>query len=150
MDYVISSHELFHDISTLFVGLFIPWVSDHCAIHYTIVSENDKILNDKTKTEKESAPVQFMWDQDSKEKFTKAFNDMGNEIKRIENLDIKDTKNILLLFSNTLIKAAYQSELKEKGIKRGNKKGFPWYDNDCIGAKNQLQKLSKTIKKNPR
>ena len=85
VDYVISSHELFHEISTLFVGPFIPWVSDHCAIHYTIDSEKDKILNHKTKTEKESSPMQFLWDQDSKEKFTKAFNDMGNELNRIEN-----------------------------------------------------------------
>ena len=43
VDYVISSHELFHEISTLSVGPYIPWLSDHCAIHYTIDSEKDKI-----------------------------------------------------------------------------------------------------------
>ena len=69
--------------------------------------------------------MQFLWDQNSKEKFIKAFNDMGNELNRIENLDIKDTENILLLFSNTLIKQLIrQRKLKEKGKKVGTKKGF--------------------------
>ena len=46
---------------------------------------------------------------------------MGNELNRIEKLDIKDTENILLLFSNTLIKTAYNTELKQKGKNNRNK-----------------------------
>ena len=36
VDYIISDYEIFQDISTPRVGPYNPWLSDQCALHFTI------------------------------------------------------------------------------------------------------------------
>ncbi len=146
VDYVISSYELYQDISTLRIGTYIPWISDHCALHFTICCKNDVNLNTNTQKTLEPAPKQFFWGKDSREKFISALSESGNELNQLESLDIRETENILSLFTGTVTGIAHKAELKYKKAKT---KSSPWYDNECIQTKNRLRYLSNMLKKHP-
>ena len=64
VDYVLSSYELFEDIPTLRVGKYIPWISDHCALHFSLSSNIESSSNIGMQ------PKQFFWGTDSYKKFT--------------------------------------------------------------------------------
>ena len=36
VDYLLTSDSLFPQISSLEVGEFLPWFSDHCPLHFTL------------------------------------------------------------------------------------------------------------------
>ena len=59
VDYVISDYELFQDISSLKIGPYIPWLSDHCALHFTISGSEDVSLSEEKTKILELAPKQF-------------------------------------------------------------------------------------------
>ena len=84
--------------------------------------------------------------KDSREKFIRALAACENEFNKIDRLDIKDTENILSTFTNTITTAVHKAQIKKKGQK--TKKSI-WYDNECIRAKNELNKLSNQLKKQP-
>ena len=62
VDYVITSKNLFSSVLSLKVGNFMPWISDHCALHYKFHIEftnskptpNNNILH--------PLPDRFYWD----------------------------------------------------------------------------------------
>ena len=85
IDYTITSQNLFPNVLTFEVGEFLPWISDHCPIHYTIdigkpsngEGTDDSILS--------PLPATWYWDEKSEEKFTGILesNDFKNKIDLI-------------------------------------------------------------------
>ena len=39
VDYVVSDYEAFNNIPSLKIGKYSPWLSDHCALHFELSSE---------------------------------------------------------------------------------------------------------------
>ena len=121
VDYVISDQALFQDISALRVGPYIPWLSDHCALHFFISCNKDISDNKGTKKDLELAPKQFLWGVDSRTKFLSALTSCEDELCEIDRLDTRDTENILSSFTNTVTTIARKAQLKYKSKKAKTK-----------------------------
>ena len=69
VDYLLTSASLFQEISHFKVGEFLPWLSDHCPIHFTLELRNKKQPQVKPTPPKINAPKQFVWSQKGKQTF---------------------------------------------------------------------------------
>ena len=70
VDYVLTSPSKFNQVEFFKVDDFIPWVSDHCVLHYRLVFEETSI-NEKPEKERILGEVYqtSYWDQNSTKHF---------------------------------------------------------------------------------
>ena len=70
VDYFITSSLIFQNVSAFKVGEFLPWLSDHCPIYFTLELRNKiEIVNSNNKKSKEKSPKQFVWSSTGKQSF---------------------------------------------------------------------------------
>ena len=69
IDYLLTSSALYSKISSFKVGEFLPWLSDHCPIHFTLKLDNEKQLKTQSNVPKTSAPKQFVWSSAGRQTF---------------------------------------------------------------------------------
>ena len=73
IDYAIISQSLYQNVLTFHVGEFLPWISDHSAIHFSVdIMKNMRDENPDT-SPVIPLPTTWLWDDDSAEKFEKLF-----------------------------------------------------------------------------
>ena len=111
VDYVISDFEIFGSISMLKVGKYSPWLLDHCALHFDISNAEGVDLDESSST-KEKVPIQYRWDEDSREKFLKSLLDNEGQLKKVEEMDSRETENLLFCFTKTVSEIASKANLK--------------------------------------
>ena len=120
VDYVISSYHLYNQIDYFQVGKFIPWISDHCPLHYSLKTETK--INLKKRTPKlVKIPNQYFWDTGCKEKLMREFSSETSKIyfDRILN-EIEDADDIAEQVTDVFHVALNNAKIK---IKK-NKKNF--------------------------
>ena len=82
VDYVIASEKLVQLIPLFNVGDFIPWLSDHSPLRFTL-----ELYQTNEREEEESnmqdMPKQFIWTEDGIAKFQKE----PNKTENIQNID---------------------------------------------------------------
>ena len=150
IDYVISSREIFESIPTMRVGQFIPWISDHCAVHFQISTFMEKQMK-KTKKIHTSKQLEFFyWGNDSSEKFMEALRENENELDELNNLNITNTAKIISKFTEIIQNISQKAGLKRKGVKnRRNRNDPSWFDKECRAAKNNLRCQGNIVKRQP-
>ena len=148
VDYVVSDFETFSDISSLNVSKYSPWLSDHCALHFDIFNSEGVDLTENSLT-KEKVPKQYRWGDDSRENFLKSLVDNERELKNVEEMDSRETEELLLRFTKTVSEIAEKANLKVKKQKKSTKKGFIWFDDECAKAKKDLKILNKELQLDP-
>ena len=90
VDYVITSPSTFSKISTLKVGKFTPWLSDHCPISYVLEIQRDLNGNiAKESATKTKAPRQYIRTEKSKKEYldlisTSEFNSLWDKNVEID------------------------------------------------------------------
>ena len=84
---------------------------------------------------KEKVPKQYRWGDDSRENFLKSLVDNERELKNVEEMDSRETEELLLRFTKTVSEIAEKANLKVKKQKKSTKKGFIWFDDECAKAK---------------
>ena len=117
VDYVISDFETFGNISSLKVGKYSPWLSDHCALHFDISNLEGVDLNESSST-KEKIPIQYKWGEGSREKFLNSLVENEGELKKVEGMDSRETENLSLCFTKTVSEIASKANLKVKKHKK--------------------------------
>ena len=148
VDYVVSDFETFGNISSLNVGRYCPWLSDHCALHFDFFESEGVNLIENPIT-KEEVPKQFLWDGDNRENLLKSLADDEREMKNMEDMDSRETEKLLLCFTETVTEIAKKANFKVKKQKKGLKKGFVWFDDECAKTKKDLSKMNKELHSNP-
>ena len=67
VDYVIADYLTFSSIKNLWVGEFIPWLSDHCPLVYNIeLSKQIVTPMENTTNSLKDCPNRLTWDETSK------------------------------------------------------------------------------------
>ena len=72
IDYVITEHEYFDKIAWLQVGNYLPWISDHCAVHFQIVLRNMTECTNSPTPPNKNKYEPFLGGEGSQEKFQKS------------------------------------------------------------------------------
>ena len=91
-----------------------------------------------------------IWGEDSREHFLKSLEENVEELKKVEGMDVRESENLLSSFTKTVSEIADKAKLKVKKQKKGRKKGFVWFDDECIKAKKDLNALSRELQLNPK
>jgi hypothetical protein len=149
IDYVITSQILLQCVLTFKVGNFIPWISDHCALHYTIQTQ---FIPNSPANKGDLYPHTrgFYWDETSSEKFTACLKsaEISDKLKNI--LDINNADTMATEINNILNLAATKSKIKLTRQKPENfKTNAAWYDKECSDIKTKINLTAKLIKKSP-
>ena len=132
------------------VGSFMPWISDHCPLHYTF--QTGSITNPSIKDNNDLYPLEnkFIWDKEATSKFLEGLrSDQGKE--KIMNISSIGDANIMVTELNEALKSVAE-KCKIKVSKTRVRKFVsdnPWYDSECFNMKKEIAKLAKQIKKNP-
>ena len=100
VDYVLASNSIYPSISYLKIGNFIPWLSDHCALRYTLDSclENDSFEQKKPKHSFEK----LFWNEDSPRKFISILGLHEREIDEILNTPETQGKEMVEKFQKLM------------------------------------------------
>ena len=149
VDYVITSKTLFSSVLSLKVGNFMPWISDHCPLHYNFQTEiTHKPTSNKTNLH--PRPDRLYWDNESTGKFIECLksDEVGGKLKTI--LNTNDANEMLIDINEALKSAAIKCKIKvAKKCQLKHSISNPWYDKECLNIKLDIGRQAKLIKKDP-
>ena len=148
VDYVVSDHETFGNIPSLNVGKYSPWLSDHCPLHFSVSSGRGHSLGENPSA-KEKAPKQYIWGEGSRENFLRSMADGEGELKKLGDMDIRETEGLLSSFTKTISEIANRAKLRVRKHRGGQNDGFAWFDDECRRAKGDLGKLNRELQLDP-
>ena len=142
VDYVITAESLFEKISTFQVGEFVPWLSDHCPLKFSL--ELNKIKQSNPINKMVNGPVHFIWSDHSKINFHTQLSKQDTRLKidEIVNSHYEDPTKMSSELTEILIKTAKQANVKTISNKKG-KRNPPWFDSSC----EKLKKRNKIDRK---
>ena len=147
VDYVITTHNLFHKIEYFTVGNYIPWLSDHCALHFKLKLSSSVKPIKQIKTPQTEQYKSFYWDKNSHEKFATGLEKCLNDIEHIKNLPDHNTQDINTALTKMIYKITKIENFKLK--KRVTTKNPKWFDKECIEGKNKMRRIGKWLKTDP-
>ena len=153
VDYFLAPIAFFPKISNFSVGQFVPWISDHCPIHITIVINELKATEIILDKKLENAPPRFVWEENSRNKFVTELNSPHTKERFQALFNSTELKpvNIAAEIKNILLGTARNCKLKTKKMpKQGTSRSEPWFDRECVNIKRQISKLGKELKRDPR
>ena len=126
------------------VGDFIPWMSDHCPIYFSLDLYH-KVEKEKEEIPKTVAPENFVWTDLGKLKFQNMIKS-GEFQKKLDlglKLNYEEPNSVVNFISDTLIEASEKVKIKTN---RNGEEGPPWFDNQCKGLQREIKSLVKEIK----
>ena len=141
VDYVLASQSIYSSITYFKIGDFIPWLSDHCATRFKLLS----CMVPQAKNENPGEKLESLfWDAESPEKFTSILREHEQEISEMLNAP---NANVLNKFQNLIKSIVEEGNFKRRSKKKSN--DAPWFDNDCKKAKEEILIAGKNIKVTP-
>ena len=115
VDYVLTSHSLYHSIKYFKVGKFIPWLSDHCAVRYSL----DSCLKYDYNPEQNKPNVKLeklFWNEESPEKFISILSLHEQEIDAILNSPDIHGKEIVDKFQCLIKNTVQEGDFKKRVV----------------------------------
>ena len=151
VDYLLTSASLFQQISYFKVGDFLPWLSDHCPIHFTIEIYN-KLYNSEPLSipPKIKVPKQFIWSSTGRQKFihTIKTEKFQQKLEASLQMDYTHPNNVVNHISDVLINAAEIANVKSTRQKED--KDPPWFNDLCRKLKQHIKSQGIKIKNEPK
>ena len=151
-DYLLTSESIFDQVSTFKVGDFLPRISDHCPLIFTLEIPNlEKTLD--TKPFVKEAPRQYLWNKSDSDKFLDALKLPENDEKlnAILNLDYTKPNEVVDQITEVLIATADKAKLKKKShCKNISSQQPPWFDTMCVKLKKGIKKGGYNVKMDPK
>ena len=140
VDYLLTSASLFSHVSLFKIGEFVPWLSDHCPIHFTLVFHLE-IQKRNIETPAKSAPKSFMWSEKGKTKFSNILKTAAfqNKVAKCVDLNYAEPNSVVNYISDTLIEAAEKAEIKTR--RYSQEQDPPWFDNPCKRLKQDIKNV---------
>ena len=150
VDYLITSPCIFEKTATFTVGEFIPWLSDHRPVFYTLEIKVHPKSTEPKKTEKNKAPKHYIWTEESKQIFFGHLQttDFDSRLDRIYGLDQSDPNLLVNQTSEMLISVAERAKIKFAKKDRTNDP--PWFDKSCKDMKDSIRNLGKSVRTRPK
>ena len=142
VDYVLTSHSLYHSINYFKVGKFIPWLSDHCALRYRL----DSCLEHDYNSEQKKPDLKFetlFWNEESPEKFISILRLHEQEIEAILNSPDTHGKEIVDNFQCLIKNAVHEGNFKK--ICKKPSTDAPWFDECCQKCKEDVTTIGKSL-----
>ena len=154
VDYLITSAPIFGQVTSLKIGEYLPWLSDHSPLFFTLEillpQDND---TDNPPPSTQCTPKRYIWKSDDSKQFTKALKspDIDKALNEISNLDHTNPNDIVEPLTELLMKTAKKANIKEKTSISETKKSNnpPWFDKECKNLKNDVKKMGRKIKSDP-
>ena len=147
VDYVLASNSVFSSISYFKVGRYIPWLSDHCALRYSL----DSCLKYEDKLETKDTGIKLeklFWNEDSPEKFTSILEMHEQEISSILNVPDANADDIVKKFQNLITAVTKEGNFIKKSGKKPST-DEPWFDNECKRGKEHVTNIGKSLQSCP-
>ncbi len=151
VDYLVASPSVFKNVSTFEVGEFLPWLSDHCPLYFTIelcgVIQRDTQGRGVGRTE---APKQYIWSNDSKQNFLNTLKTAEFQTKLGEcfGTDHSDPNNPVNYITGVLNAAA--EKCKTRFVRRRSHDDPPWFDGSCRDLKESIRSLGRKVRRDPK
>ena len=150
VDYLITSKNLFTSILSMNVGNFMPWISDHCALHFKLQSDIETPKTIKHNSDLYTQPGRFYWDLESTQRFLNYLKSEDAIIKLSNIYEINNPNDMAANLNEALKSFAFKCKIK---ISKSHKNKQPntnlWYDKECINVKLEIERLAKHLKKDP-
>ena len=149
VDYLVTSSSTFENISSFNVGDFLPWLSDHCPVFFTLEVQNCTMdAKSSEKRTKTKAPKQYIWSDESKENFRTMINtpEIKSKLDRSVEVDHSDPNLLVNYVSDILVDSAQRADVRCRrfdGISDP-----PWFDRACRDLKDSIKTLGKKNRKN--
>ena len=152
VDYLITSASIFGKVSTLKVGDFIPWLSDHCPLLFMLeIQKSTDVPKGKLPTKE--APKQYMWKEGDSERFTEALStpEFDEILTEILNANPANPNSIVNPLTEALLKAAEKAGVKRKTHVRSiSSTDPPWFDFTCKQIKSAIKSVAKNVRRDPK
>ena len=149
VDYVLSPSEFAQNVSKFSIGTFIPWLSDHCPLHTTLMLSYSKSSTGKN-TMKDVHPG-FIWNVDSKSKFENGLksNKMEERINTLLQSKSNEPSHIASEIKDILMTNSTDCNIKKKKCNADENVVDPWFDRECREKKDHIQRLGKDVRRDP-
>jgi len=160
VDYVLGSENILLRKTTFFHVHELTPYSDHCKLSLILQSNSKPPL--KKETSLPSRPhYKFIWDNDSKEKFSDTLNssEFTSSISLFMTKNYEKTPQSLDMalndFVNPLQKAgqkclSLRCSKKQRGKCKNQQDRKKWFNKTCASARRELHNLAKLLSNNPR
>ena len=113
IDYGIISQSLFDYVTSFNVGNFMPWLSDHSPIHYSLILGGNRSIKDDPE-ENEPLPTKWFWDENCNEKFENCLKRDEVCAKLAEIQDLRDADVVIEGINSVLTETADVCQLKKR------------------------------------
>ena len=148
VDYALSTYNLYDQIENFTIGSFMPWISDHCPVHFKIkIFLKNEVPSTNPRIHKYEIYNSFHWDENSPNKFKFGLENCTNELEQIMNIPDYDVQKISTLFSKMIYKITKTENIRKR--QKPSKVNQKWFDKDCIDAKEKLRRMGKWVKREP-
>ena len=152
VDYVLLPNNFTSRISNFSVGRLVPWLSDHCPLHTTILINELKLKKNTIEKEMISIPPGFFWDENAKELFSENLNStkVREMIHTLEQSSELKPVSIAAKLKEILISNANECKLRKKKYpQNADTRSEPWFDSECKNGKMALLDLGKHLQSKP-
>ena len=150
VDYLITSPSVYEKVSSMNVGEFVPWLSDHCPVFHTLEIHSKSEITEEPPTKSTRAPKHFLWTEESKLNFLNLLqtDEFNARLDRANEIDQSDPNLLVNHVSEVLVSAA---ELNKTKFCKGNETNdAPWFDRSCREMKENIKNLGKNLRKRPK
>ena len=147
VDYVITSLDLFKNITSFKVGDYSPWVSDHCPLLFEMIVS--KTLKEVEKEKLEKLPKSFHIGPEDRKKFIETLKspEMIGKLTSIGLSEKADPQGLTTKITDVLIETCDKAGIKPKKQKQGDKSHEPWFDKECEDLKNSIKRKCRKLRK---
>ena len=132
------------------LGNFMPWISDHCALHFEFQSNMEIPITTMHNSDLYTQPDRFYWDFESTQKFLNYLNSDDATIRLNSIHEINNPNDMAAKLNEALKYFAVKCKIK---ISKSRKNMQPntnlWYDKECINIKLEIERLAKQLKRDP-
>ena len=149
-DYLLTPVPFLNRIASFSVGDYVPWISDHCPIYSTIILKNVKTTTPPRNKLLQVEP-NFIFNAKAKSMFLGALNTNDSRkafSKLVEDEDISPCE-MGDLVKTMLVNTARKCKVKTRKHNSPGNLSAPWFDKECVIAKNELGYLGNQLKKDP-
>ena len=144
VDYIISSSDLLPSITSMRVGNYNPFISDHCPLFIRLNTNNIAVAPVKgTLFER---PIHFRFRETDRVKLIETLKnqEFSDKLNFCHCVSEENAENLATEITDILIDATKASGIK---LKQGNSNhNAPWFDNDCQSLYKSIKRKCKQLK----
>ena len=151
VDYLISTHPSFKEITQFKVGDFSPTLSDHCPItaiiHYDLYHKDQQ----QTPTKMKQLENRYIWNTNNDQTFREVLSSsiFADKVKHLLHKQICPIQ-LAQEIRDLILEVADSCKIKKAKQNHQNNRNKPWFDKECQNIKCQIKRKGKLLNRNPK